>query len=364
MVRYYLLANLAYQCYNNDDFSGSTVIYREALKCAEEMGDINKIIYCKSRIAENYIYLNDYTNAFAESLDALAKRTPECNPAYLIGVFSNLLFCCVNIPNSKQYIEDALHKTETFTISKELLSAYSTYLYRKSQYLTICGRLEESLDTALEGLKRWTKDYPSYMLDSHYNNIVFLLYKLGRIEQAEKMKQEWLHNAKNDHPKWRTIYLIKRDIQLARIRRDAPQFLEHSRNLIVHSQQTSDTQHLIQALLFTGQFEIAKPYLCKYLLKFRNSKSLYRTNMSYRLLGDFYYCKLRASCNLPLFDFDFDKSENVGASITCHKKELLLYLKKAKYYYAESYKIAEEIDRRLECEVNTSIDKRRLNFLN
>ncbi len=355
------LDEAAFLSYRNKEVAKSTDLLTQLIKLCESIDDKELIIQYRSWYCVLLRTNEKFKAALAETFATLNYAPELMQSRDYFFCYTEILIISTTIPTSYKSIENAIEKTKSLVEKTGLQHWYSALYYEVANVHSIRGNFVEALELAHLALTYWRLEHPTYMLDSHYDLIVFNALKLRDVETAKKTLALW-ENIENEYPVWRRMYLCERRIQMARLRKDKKKALNIARQIEHITEKTYDMRHLIEALLINLQTEKAKSLLVDFLRKERNSESLFRQATSWFLLGDYHYAQARLLLNLPPLDFEFDEIESEVIDwqtvSTEQKQKAKRFLERAKRNYQNSHTVTTEIDKRLECVHNSLYDSK------
>jgi len=342
------IQHLGFDAYTNKQYKAAADLFGEALQIVEHQQNKSQIIYYKFWRAICYRFQQKYNLALSEYLEAISLKYDDTSPQDMFNIFLDIINVSISIPTTLESIERIIQKADLFVEKSGCASWKSMTTYNRATLYWRCGAQQQAIEAAQQALIIRKDEYPSYMLDNHYNGLIKMLIDVGDIERANEYWNKWT-TTPNDYPVWRKKYRIEREIQFARANHNKEVAYYQSCKLISESFHINDIHQYIEACMINGFDDLAKPYLVDYLIQQRNSDSLYVRAFCYCMAGDYHYTKARRLANMPPVDIDYDAEGafNVTKLQNQDFKLIKREISKAHQAYQYSLEICNTINGRL-----------------
>lgn len=374
-----------WEAYKSRQYDKGALLYGKALKLAINISDNNLIYKYHFWKGQNLQYSSKYKLAIVEYTSALGldfKKEESDNSItqYLLG---SLLRCGLEMPTSLKSIQNAIRQHEKFLVSKPTF--WNSYLLLiKSNLFYQRGFKEKSWELLLEAWAVWEDGYPNLTSNHFLSKLINRAIIQKKIDLANEYLQKW-DKLRNELPGARKYFQTISKMEIARAKQEAEKALRIARNYAPFDSEEQD--YLITAYLINNEWKPVRDLLIKYICAKRNSESLYTQANCFTFLGDYHYVVVRELLKLSSVDFKYDndsdfeipelitengyvtkkksfKDKLFGKSGTkVSLKEVSKHLKNSEWAYLRAFGISKEIDQRLECSVNTTKYRVRLQKL-
>ncbi len=378
------LGNAANEAYKSRQYDKGALLFGKALKLSKELDDTKLIVRYHLWKGACYVENNKYKRAIAEFTQALSLDISTANDADVFNIMTAFVDVGLSIPTRLEAINKSLKQCSDFIKTKETYWK-ATYLYIVSDLANLRGDKDKANELIQEAFSVWEKKYSHYIADEYLWRLTKYAIEQKKFAIADEYLAKW-DNYKNDFHISRKRYKAKINIELNRAKLKKQKALKVARNFAPFD--TDEPDYLITAYLINNEWKPAKEAVIRYICKKRSSESLYTQSSCFTFLGDYHYVVARALLGLPPVDFKYDKPKAFEiidkitvendtvkrkrsfkdklfgqADVQISLKEIKKHLKNAEWAYLRAFEISKEIDQRLECLVNTTETRTRLEYL-
>jgi len=298
-------------------------------------------------------------------MEAISSKYTEADTRDLINLYTNIIALGLSLPTSLQSIQKSLQRTELFVQQQGEPNWQSKILLLKSNLQRNRGQFDEALESLQQAWALRRNVYPVYTQDTYMKNFIKLLIYLKQFDQAELYFIKWI-NLTDEQPGRRTKRLSLRRIQYARATGNKAEALNMARIFTHHFSDIFDAHQLIETYIANGFTDLCITLLARFVLKDRNSESLYKQLYLQTLIGDFRYATVRKLLNLSPIDMRYEKlpdNEEIDTQLlNANSAMIMKNLAKAKRSYSKATAISQEIDQLIQgtknqSEINERIEK-------
>ena len=321
------LIESAYKAYCSQHYRPALQLYSEALVNALSIKHEGYITHIRLWKCICLQMEGKYRLALAESLDAIRSKSGQAFHGDVFKLYSEVISIVSLIPLEMRLIKDAIAKAGQYIKTNGEPAWRSVILYEEAALLSLRGKLSEAFDKALEALAYYNGEYPSFIIDSHYHQIVDICLKMKDKKAANEYLEEW-DKANNNYPDARKRSILHSKIQYARFSGNRKEAFVLARQHSLLLNNVADSFHLVTVYMINGYLDSAYEPLVNYLYSQKNAESLFTQSYCFTICGKYHYSKTRKMLNLDIVDMKYDDEDSVSPPRNINRELNMRRLKK------------------------------------
>ncbi len=272
------LHNEGYGAYKNTAYEQAAVLYHEAVKLAQQSGDM--AAECENLYWEGDSYYLDGKLQQALACLLEADRIGMLDAGTGFYNQHRIVHLAIRIPLSYARIRELMKKLEPYKGGHQIGESKASVLLTESELAYLCGNDEEALSLSQEAFVQKNGKYPSYNNVIYYHALTDSYRCMGEYGNARRILAEWKARGDTNHADYRYRQLLSEgkilhdEGHLEEAWDTLQQCYAEQKYLGRDGKGVGSLSWLVRVGLETGRFREVGSYLVK-LQAFKTAESLH-----------------------------------------------------------------------------------------